>query len=375
MLDAQLADNPGDSAITAQRDALITELASYTSRADQIAVDAALYGSGVSIFERAEIPESPAQPQPVRNGALAAVLGLMAAAAWAWWRADRKDESEHRHDPAPVLGAPLLAEIPDFADTKVTGQVPAATHPKSFVAESYNFLSSGVDFALSGTEGKLVLVTSMGPGDGKSVTAANFAIAAAQPDRRVLLVDADERARGLSRLFKVDGRLGLTDLAASPDPTPAIYINRVAELKPDLGFIGAGSPAGDTAAFFRSPSFRAALRKLRESAALVILDSPPLLAVADTTAMASQVDGIVLVVDHGSSLRGLAEVRQQLEFLGTPLLGYVYNRAPSNGSRNGYGSYGYGRYGYGRYGYGYGDDSGPKPSGRRARGKAAKVGD
>lgn len=372
-LEDQLKATPGDSALTAQRDALVVELANYTSRADQIQVDAALYGSGVDVFEPANIPESPAQPQPLRNAALALVLGAMAASAWAWWRADRRDESEHRHDPAPVLGAPLLAEVPDFADTKVTGQLPAATHPKSHVAEAYNFLSSGIDFALAAEDSRVVLVSSMSPGDGKSITAANLAVASSQPGRTVLLVDGDERARGLSRLLKMDERIGLTDMGASPNGAVSSYVNSIKELKADLGFVPAGSPAGDTAAFFRSAGFRSAMRRLRDSADLVILDSPPILAVADTTAMASQVDGIVLVVDHGSSLRGLAEVRDQLAFLGVPLLGYVYNRAPANGGR-GYGRYGYGRYGYGRYGYGYGGSAYgygaeeiPEPKRRRRR--------
>ena len=115
----------------------------------------------------------------------------------------------------------------------------------------------------------------------------------------------------------------------------------------DLRFVPAGSPAGDTAAFFRSPAFRSAIRRLRDSADLVIIDSPPMLVVADTAAIASQVDGIVVVVAHGASLRGLADLRQQLQFLGTPLLGYVYNRSPASNGRYGYAQYGYGQYGYG----------------------------
>ncbi len=346
-LDTTIAANPDDSSARAQRDALIVELANYTSRADQIQVDAALYGSGVNIFESAEVPGSPAQPSPIRNTALAMVLGAMTAAAWAWWRADRRDDAEHRNDPAAVLGAPLLAEVPDFAEAKITGQWPAATDPKSAVAESYNFLASAIGLALPGGDTKVILITSMGPGDGKSVTAANLAFAADQPDRTVLLVDADERARGLSQLFKTNEMSGLTDLAASDDTATKPYETRLTFHSQDLRFVPAGSPAGDTAAFFRSPAFRSAIRRLRDSADLVIIDSPPMLVVADTAAIASQVDGIVVVVAHGASLRGLADLRQQLQFLGTPLLGYVYNRSPVTNGRYGYAQYGYGQYGYG----------------------------
>jgi Mrp family chromosome partitioning ATPase len=82
---------------------------------------------------------------------------------------------------------------------------------------------------------------------------------------------------------------------------------------------------------------------VKARADLVVLDSPPILAVADTSAIAGQVDGIVVVVAKGTPLKTLEEVRERLEFVGTPVLGYVFNRADTRA-----GSYGYG------YGYGYG---------------------
>jgi Mrp family chromosome partitioning ATPase len=88
-----------------------------------------------------------------------------------------------------------------------------------------------------------------------------------------------------------------------------------------------GAEVADPAAFFRSVKFRRILQRMRDHADLVIIDSPPLLAVSDTLAIAREVDGIVLVVDQGMSLDALAEARRRLDFVVTPVLGYVFNRA------------------------------------------------
>lgn len=350
-LDARLATDPGNSAIKAQRDAATGQLVNLSGRSDQIAVDAALYGSGVELFESAEVPESPAQPKPIRNGALAAVLGMMAASAWAWWRADKNEVMEDRNDPAPILGAPLLAEIPDFEAVGIKDPLPTANSPGSAVAEAYQFLSNSIDFALPQEGSKVILVTSPLPADGKSITAANLAVAAAgQPDREVILVDSDERVRGLSRLFNVNDKPGLTDIAAANGELTAAFFNGFAGHRGKrLKFIPAGSPAGDTASFFRSPHFRTALQALRGDSRFVILDSPPLLGVADASAMAGQVDGIVLVVNRGTPAQILEDTRLHLAFVGAPLLGYVFNRSEGKSGKYGYGKYAY-KY---RYGYGY----------------------
>lgn len=359
-LTARLRADPNDPVTLAERDAAVSQIAELKTRAEQIAVDAALFGSGVELFEPAEVPESPARPQPVRNAALGGLLGLMASAAWAWWQADRTQSADRRHDPAPVLGAPLLAEVPEFTEVGAVGPLPAANAPKSAAGEAYQFLVSSLEYVLEGHGSQVVLVTSPLQGDGKTVTAANLAVAAVRDGRRTLLVDADERMRELSRLFGVDGP-GLVDLATPSEAEATRAVVKVGLPQGgELLFTPAGSNHADPAGFFRSAGFRRALARLRSRADLVILDSPPLLAVSDTSALAGQVDGIVLVVRRGTPFSVLSETKERLSFVGAPLLGYVFNRsAPAGG---GYYSYGYG------YGYGYsGDGSGRTGLRRRSR--------
>ncbi|MFQ5524466.1 MAG: AAA family ATPase, partial [Acidimicrobiia bacterium] len=364
-LDAQLDTDPDNAALQAQRDAAVTQIINLKARADQIAVDAALYGDGVELFERSEIPESPARPQPVRNAAVAAMLGLMGAGAFAWWRAENSQTADHRHDPAPILGAPLLGVIPELELVGSTGRIPAATNPNSPAGESYQFVASSIDYSLTDERKHVLLITSPAKADGKTVTTANLAVAMSRAGREILVVDADERARGLSEIVGANGRPGLTDLAHKETELTHCLVSWNAGGTAQLPLVPAGTRLDSQAAFFRTSEFRDAMRKIHDAADVILVDSPPLLAVADTSAIAGQADGIILVVTQGTPLSLLEEARDRLSFIGTPLLGYVFNRAQARSRRYAYG-YGYG-YGYGAYGYGYGYGESEDGQGERTK--------
>ena len=333
----------GNAALEAQREAAVAQLLALEARREQIGVDAALYGSGVELVEQAELPEQPTSPRPVRNGALAGLLGGLLALLAAWWRAEHAQSADDRHLPARVLHAPLLGEVPDFATSGVDGPLPAVSAVGSPVAEAYEFVLTSIEHLLRDRGDATVLVTSARPGDGKSVSAANLALTAARGGRRVALVDADVRARGLSELLDVTGpvRSGLAELAARQRRAESA-LHRV-ELAGDLPLrlVPPGTLLQGPASFFRTDAFRTALAKVREHAELVVVDTPPLLGVSDASAAAAQADGIVLVVPSRTPMRLLRDVRHRLDFVGTPLLGYVFNRAePSRTAAYGYGTYG-----------------------------------
>lgn len=349
-LEGTLEAAPDNLAFQAERDAAIAQLVTLETRIEQINVNMALYGSGVQYFEEAEVPVSPATPKPLRNAALATVLGLLGSSALAWWRTERLPLAQDRHDPAPILEAPLLGEVPEFTWAKTEGPVPTIFEPTSAAAEAYQFIVSSLEFALGQIEGSTVLITSPGPAAGKTITALNLSVAALGDGTQLLLVDADERARGLTRMGGSDAALGLTDLAKREDLELLDCLQRwrVSDDE-ELNVIPTGSRVASAAGFFRSPEFRKLMTTLRSAAPLVVFDSAPVLAASEASDIAAQVDGIVLVIEQGTPLRALEETRSRIEMTGKPLLGYVFNRADHK-----YGRYGYGRYyGYG-YGYGYG---------------------
>ena len=340
----QLAADPDNATLEAQRTAAVVQLVALDTRIEELATNATLYGSGVQLYVAPGIPTSPIQPRPRRNAAIAMVLGVIAAGAWAWWRSERDQRADDRNSPAAILDAPLLAVIPESSDVANVGPMLADANPMSGAAEAYHFAVSSLTFALDQIDGKTVVITSASPGDGKSVTALNIAFAAAKDGRHPLLVDADERARGLTRLSGLGVGLGLTDLTNGRSTTDVIGGWQIGN-DTYLPFVPAGSRLDDSAAaFFRSTAFRTALPPLVDGYDLVVIDTPPVMSAAETTDIAAQADGVVLVVRQGTPLRDLHDVRQRLSISQTPLLGYIFNRAKGSAGSYGYGySYGYGR--------------------------------
>jgi len=242
------------------------------------------------------------------------------------------------------------------------GPMPVASAPASAAAEAYEFAVSSLGFALEQVGGTSALITSTSPADGKTVTALNLVLAAMKDGRKPLLVDADERARGLTRISGFGTAAGVTDLDELGHGVDTVVRPwTVGGDHDEVAFIAAGSKLnGTTAGYFRSAGFGRALRRLVKGWDVVVIDAPPVLVAAETTDLAALVDGVVLVVVPGTPLRRLAEVRERIAMTGTPILGYIYNRAKPETGRYGYG---YGYYGYG-YGYGQRPDD-KKPGGKR----------
>ena len=327
-LQAQLVGVPGNGVLENQIEQVSAQLLQLDSRAQELLVNAAAFGSGVELAEEAVAPEAASGPAPLRNAAGLAVLTGGLAGAFAYWRAGRTRVTTTRTDPAHILGAPLLGEIPDYrspdSDT-LAGQL--ALEPST--AEAYQFLLASIEFALEQVGGSSLLITSAAPGDGKTTTALQLAMAASRDGRRVVLLDADIRAKGLTRMLGLAERTGLTELALQHlDVDDSVhYLPVSGDLL--LPVVAAGGRVDDAGGFFRTPQFRKAVQRVKDEAELVMVDSSPLLAVADTTVIASQVGGLVLVVDHRTQLAQLEQIRERLAFISTPLLGYVYNRSDS----------------------------------------------
>jgi Mrp family chromosome partitioning ATPase len=318
----------------------VAQFVALDTRIEALATQGALYGSGVQLYVAPEVPKVPVQPKPKRNAAIGFVLGLIGAGAFAWWRSETDQRVDDRNAPARILDAPLLGTVPVFERVDATGPAPVVNSPDSAATRAYEFVASSLSFALEQVNGTKVMFTSANTEDGKTVTVLNTSLASAQDGRSVLLVDADERVRGLTKLSGYELDTGLTDLV-NGDVTIdeavkewSIGDGSVMSLIP-----GGAALDGDTAAIFRSERFRSVAKQLGVGRSLVVVDAPPALAVAETTDIASQVDGIVVVVTEGTAVRDLVDVRDRLAMSSTPIIGYVFNRSTASSDRN--------RYGYG----------------------------
>lgn len=335
-LDASLATTPRDPndplQLTAQQEALVTQLATLRGRMDEIAVRAALDGSRVELFEAASEPSAPTSPQPVRDAALAAALGALAAGAYAWRAAARNRRADGREDPAAVLQAPLLGEVPEFhaPPLRAGAPIPSPAMLGPVVAEAYRFAIASLDHMVSHLGGSSLIVTSVAPGDGKTSTALNLAISAVRDQRRVVLVDADEHRRHLSELCGRNGSPGLTDLGDEAVPVERCLHTLELADGGSVPVVPSGRTPDHSATFVRTPALRKALSRISEHADLVLLDTPSLLAVSDTMAIAGQADGVIFVVSRGTPLRQLRAARERISSTGSPLVGYIFNRSSTS---------------------------------------------
>lgn len=325
-LEEDLADEPSNLALTRQIGALTERLSQLVVVRRDLLLQAELFGTGVDLFEPAVPPQRPARPNPEVTAVLFALVAFAAASMFAYWRAARTQRVVHRTDPEPILGAPLLGEIP-LHHSGSTGTLADRVRVDPSAVEAFEFVLSSIDFALSDVGGRSFLLTSPLPGDGKTSTALQLAMTASRDQRKVVLVDADIRVRGLSRLLQAEELPGLAELGTSERSVGECMRRYRFSEQSQVPVVSAGQRRLDATSFFRSHGFKDAIAGLAESTELVLLDSPPVLAVADATIAAGAVDGLVLVVSHGTLVSDLQSVRERLTFVATPLLGYVFNRS------------------------------------------------
>lgn len=224
------------------------------------------------------------------------------------------------------------------------------THPHSSISESFRALRTALLLANSGMPPRTILVTSGLPSEGKTTIAINVAITLAQRGGRVLLIDADLRRPSVHRHLSLSkkGREDMPGLSHYLTGNAALADTIVPSgLVPNLDLMLAGSIPPNPAELCSSETMRKLLHELREEYTHVVLDSPPLLSVTDSTILSVQTDGVLLVSRSGFSTRdSLRRAKKLLEHVNARLLGVVLNDL--NLAVDGYYYYYY----YGYYGYG-----------------------
>jgi capsular exopolysaccharide synthesis family protein len=205
-----------------------------------------------------------------------------------------------------------------------TSRLVVLDDPRSFMAEAYRVLRTNLHYANPDAPLRSLLVTSAGEGEGKSTTVANLGVCFAQADRAVLLVDADLRRPTLASLFGLPTTPGLSSYLGGDALLDAVVQKTPV---PNLSLIGSGPAPPNPAELVGSRRMREMIAMLAERFDLLLLDSPPVLAVSDAGALAAAVDGVLLVVGSGSVPR-LALRRAKEAILGVQgrVVGTVLNR-------------------------------------------------
>lgn len=289
----------------------------------------------VSIAEAAQPPIEPVRPQTLLTVLLATLVGMIIALGAVLLIEYLDDTVKASDDIQTLTAAPPLAVIAKMRVSRPREALVTITDRLTPVAEAYRILQANIGFAALDRPLRSLLITSGSPAEGKSITAANLAIAMAQAGRRVILVDADLRRPTLHRLFGIGNERGLTTALLNQDIAVDEYLART-EVK-NLRLLTSGPLPPNPTELLSSQRLLDMVNNLKSCADIVIFDSPPILAVADAALLARLSDATLLVVHAGvTRASACTRSRNQLLQTGTKLLGTVLNRVPK-ASSDGYG--------------------------------------
>lgn len=322
----------------------------------------------ITIVERASEPLSPIRPRTMTNTLLAAIVGAMLALGVVFlieYLDDRIRSPEELTRALDTAWMGAIAQIPGVKPGQWSpAQLIAQREPRHPVVEAFRRLRTNLQFSQVDTGLRSLMVTSANPGDGKSINAANLAIVMAQAGHSVVLVDADLRRPVQHKIFDLPAAPGLTDaLLEADDALSFVWETET----PNLRLMPCGKRAPNPAELVGSARMQALLARLQTVAEVVILDAPPVMAVADAQILGRQVEGVLLVIDARSTSRAAASrAADALRQVGANLLGAVVNRL-DRGSR-GYGDYSYQYYYYSEGG----EENSPQRNGHE-RTQTAKV--
>jgi polysaccharide biosynthesis transport protein len=293
---------------------------------------------------QAATPPSRATGSVGLSAALGLALGLLLGAAVAFVH-DRTDRRLRGHEElAELLDRPVLTPVPSLsrwsrgrAGRRRPEPLAMLDHSTSPTAEAYRVLAARVSF-LAGQLGLTsIMVTSAGPDEGKSITAANLALALAEMERDVLLISADFRRPRAHRLFALPNQFGLGDVLTDLRPSD-LQTEEETQISSELWsvtkhlWVLVSRPAPpEVAALLGSDTMGRLLERQRETFDFVILDCPSALTAADALTLAPLVDAVLVVVDRRSTDRhAVVRLREQLEQVGGRILGAVLNRHPTD---------------------------------------------
>lgn len=287
----------------------------------------------VKALDGAVTPSRPFEPRPGYNLALGLALGLTSGVLLALLL-DALDRTVKTSVQAEdVTGAPVLGMLPRFkrgASTLIT-----STDPDDPAAEAYRALRTSVRFLDPDHPLQVIAVTSPSASEGKTTTVVNLAVALAQSGERVVLVDADLRRPSIATTLGLEGAVGLTNVVTRG----AVLADALQEWG-SLSVLPAGQLPPNPSEIVGSQSMGALLDELRAMYDVVVVDAPPVLAVTDAVVLATQVDGVLLVVRAGSTQRGLAiEARRRLDGVGGSVVGCVLNAVASSTAQGYYAAY------------------------------------
>ncbi|MBW3605154.1 MAG: P-loop NTPase [Actinobacteria bacterium] len=305
--------------LSASRDALLGQFAVLRSELD----DAALEPLGPAIpqvLTPASLPVAPAGMDPSRAAVIGALVGVLVGFGVVLLREQLDERTRSTDDVEKALGVPVLASVPRLPGKAEIDRMVMHRQPLSAAAESFRMLREALVSSGVGREKRVVVILSALEGEGKTTVAANLAAAFAERGLVTLAVDADLRQPNLHRLFDVTNEEGLSEaLSGLPSHARTIGVS-----DSHLSLLSAGRERQAPQRLLTSPRLGELMTHLTR-ADVVVVDTPPMLAVAEVAELLRHADAAVLVTNPRMSGRPvLARLRAQLRGL-PALVGVTLN--------------------------------------------------
>ncbi|MBJ7336726.1 polysaccharide biosynthesis tyrosine autokinase [Mycolicibacterium sp.] len=284
--------------------------------------------SRVVVEQHASIPKLPVSPKPVRNIAMGTAIGLLMGIILAILRNLLDNTVKDRETLEAIAGVGLVGGIPLDKDRR---QEPAKSFDSdnSAMAEAFRKVRTNLQFLAVDDPPRVLVVTSSLPNEGKTTTAINIALALAESEHHVVLVDGDLRRPRLDSYLGVVGSVGLSTLLAGR----ATLDDVLQQTRfPGVVVLTSGAVPPNPSELLGSLTAKKVLDELRGRFDYVIVDSSPLLAVTDAAILAAAADGVLIMARYGRTKRDqLAHAVGHLRDVGAPLLGAVLTMLPMRG--------------------------------------------
>ena len=316
----------------------------------------------IRIIDRAEVPEDPVKPKKKLNVFLAIILGLFTGIGLAFFFEYLDNTIKTPEDVKQHLNIPYLGLIPLFSTENkgilkddTSRELVTVNYPRSTASESYRGIRTSILFSFAETVPQVILITGVGPQEGKTITTANLAVTMAQADSKIVILDCDMRRANVHKVFGTANDHGISNLlVGNSNMREAIHHTRI----PNLDVIPCGPIPPNPSELLGSTRMKTLLNSLRKHYAHILIDSPPSIAVTDAVVLSKSVDGVILVIRAGYTAKEIIKSGiAQFGAVGTHILGAVLNGVDM--SRD--------RYHYQYYYYYYGKDVDRRKESRRKK--------
>ena len=312
--------------------------------------------TNVEIVEQASLPKAPSAPNKPRMAMMSLFMALLLGIGLAFLLEHADDTVRTPDDLEIRVGVPVLGFVPEISARKDVESktayraIVSALEPSSSIIEAYRNIRTSLFFAGPAEECRVLLITSGGPGDGKTTTACNLALVIAQSGKRVLLVDGDFRRPMIHKNFNLDNTQGLSNVLVGECTLEQAVQKSVHDVNiiENLDILTAGPTPPNPTELMESPAMRKLMNEFRGQYDRIIVDTPPVLFVSDASILSSTSDGVILVVRANRHTRAHAiRARKQLQKVNGRIVGGILNhvRVPKFGHH--YSDFYY--HGYARY--------------------------